>query len=451
MGIGSYVLLINATPWSFNLVEQYSHQMSTWDFPAVVENGGSARVYMEDQEGFVNKNDDRAEALYAINNDSDFEFEILYRVGYGPGLGPLLVSYNESFHTISSPTGATLTLDWTQNQDAPFILASLDTDLSSAIFVTSYDRIECLTLRELAMPGSHDSGMSQFNGGRGGASPTNVKTQTLDFGGQLRVGWLGGNGQSIASIIEQVNNFTASNSELIILDLSHGLDTDNFDGDPKNHLTEENWNDLMTVLVQLNYLFNGSDSSRDLSNMSVSDFIGTGPAVVVIVRDKVEGGGNVDLSTSSPHVYCTPVTATVTTVAQAGFFQDSALPVYNNYSDTDRLDVMANDQLQKMLENRQNPESEMFLLSWTLTQSTRDIFNPAFASILDLAAKAKVALWSSLWNKMSSQQYPNVLMVDAFQGNGDVTAMALAINYHFAKICTVPSSFGHTILRTGGF
>lgn len=436
--------------------------------------GSSARVYMEDQGG-VTEGDDGAEALYAINNDSDFEFEILYRSDYGVGIGPLLVSYNESFHTISSLAGTTLILDWTHNQDAPFILASSDTDLSSATFVgtnpaeawmqASYDRIECLTLRELAMPGSHDSGMSQFNGGRGGASPTNVQTQALDIGGQLRagaryfdvrpviagghwatghytpnkiLGWLGGNGQSIASIIEQVNNFTASNNELIILDLSHGLDTDNFDGDLNNHLTQENWNDLMTVLLQLNHRLSGFNSSGNLSVMPISDFIETRPAVVVIVRDKVKGGGNVDLST----------------VTQAGFFQDSALPIYNNYTDTDRLDVMTNDQLQKMLENRQDPESEMFLLSWTLTQATRDILNPAFASILDLAATAKVALWAPLWNRMSSQQYPNVLMVDAFQGNGDVTAMALAINYHFAKICPVlvgPSSFGQAILSIGGF
>jgi hypothetical protein len=129
------------------------------------------------------------------------------------------------------------------------------------------------------------------------------------------------------------------------------------------------------------------------------------------------------------------------------------LNTYNNYSNTDDLNTMSNDQLQKMLDNRKSPEIGIFLLSWTLTQNAGDIINFAFASILDLAAKANPALYNSLWINMNQEQYPNVLMVDAFPKNGDVTAMALAINYYFARTCATSqySSFAQMILDTGGF
>jgi hypothetical protein len=39
--------------------------------------------------------------------------------------------------------------------------------------------------------------------------------------------WLGGNGQSLADIVKQINSFTSQYKELIIINLSHTLDTDN--------------------------------------------------------------------------------------------------------------------------------------------------------------------------------------------------------------------------------
>ena len=106
------------------------------------------------------------------------------------------------------------------------------------------------------MPGSHDAGMSTLTSGTAMGTRANVITQTQSIGGQLNAGsryfdirpvisagqyvtghygrieqlgvvtWQGGNGQSIDSIISEINAFTACNQELIILRLSHDLNTD---------------------------------------------------------------------------------------------------------------------------------------------------------------------------------------------------------------------------------
>lgn len=89
------------------------------------------------------------------------------------------------------------------------------------------------TLKAICMPGSHDAGMTTFNPGTAGANFANTQTQILNIYDQLRYGsrffdirpvisdgvfvaghysevgtstvWLGGNGQSIADVISQVN------------------------------------------------------------------------------------------------------------------------------------------------------------------------------------------------------------------------------------------------------
>ncbi|CZR51222.1 uncharacterized protein PAC_01097 [Phialocephala subalpina] len=470
MGIGSYFLFINATPWPFHLLKQHSYQMNTWDFPSVVDSGTAMRVYMEEQ-ATGNEGDDSAEALYTINN-SHLEFEILYRAL--SSFQPLEVSFNNSFHTLNNPSDTVLPLQWGQDVNAPFILASSDTDVATATFVGQnppeswmhdiYDRISCLSLREIAMPGTHDAGMSEFNGGAGAAVPADTLTQTLNIGDQLKYGarwfdlrpviaggqwatghysftlnaWRGGNGQNIASVISQINDFTSNNQELIILDLTHGYNTDVFNGDENNHLTQDNWDDLINVLLGIKHRITGLSSSVDLSTMLVSDFIKDGPAVLIIIDDSIEGGGGVEFSSK----------------VSSGFFSPNQLPVYNNYANSDNPTQMYNDQIGKMLSKRPNATSEMFLLSWTLTQTWVEIINPLFASLLDMAIEPNIALYDVLWEKMSSTQYPNILLIDSYPANGDVVALAMAINYHFAGKCISLNNpfgkLGQAILSVGG-
>ena len=109
----------------------------------------------------------------------------------------------------------------------------------------SMSTIGTKTLNDMCIPGSHDSGMSVSNNGTIGAAPCNTQTQTQSILGQLNLGaryfdirpivgsgqyftghyshvnsvlgMQGARGESIPDIISDINNFTATNNELIIL------------------------------------------------------------------------------------------------------------------------------------------------------------------------------------------------------------------------------------------
>lgn len=109
------------------------------------------------------------------------------------------------------------------------------------------------TLRQLCLPGTHDVGMSTFVPDTTFAAPCNTLTQTSFILDQLQLGsryfdirpvihatqfytghytelniagrntWQGANGQSMASVISDINAYTQDNPELVILYLSHDL------------------------------------------------------------------------------------------------------------------------------------------------------------------------------------------------------------------------------------
>jgi hypothetical protein len=294
--------------------------------------------------------------------------------------------------------------------------------------------------------------MSEFNQGAGLAIPGNTKTQIQDIAGQLYHGarwfdirpviagghwetghygysvsaWRGGNGQSMDSVIAQINAFTAGDSisELIILYLSHGYDTDIFGGDEHNHLTQANWDDLLQRLLQINYLVKGMLSSQDLTQLSLSSFIENGPAVIIVVDDIIETANTkVDISSF---------------IAE-GIFSPDEFPAINSYANSDNSDDVMADQFKKLQDNRVSSESEMFVLSWTLTiENPIDAAEPA--GIIGNAEPFNKDLFKNLWNNVDSYTYPNMLIVDAYPENGDIVALAIAINYWFAPACPTPGS-----------
>jgi hypothetical protein len=122
-------------------------------------------------------------------------------------------------------------------------------------------------LFDIALPGSHDAGMSTITGGTVGGNSGNCQNQGLDIGNQLRAGaryfdirpvinaggfktghysdtgepfgWQGANGQSMSDIIDQINDFCRISAELIVVRLSHALNTDSR---PYKDLTQDEWN-----------------------------------------------------------------------------------------------------------------------------------------------------------------------------------------------------------------
>lgn len=294
-------------------------------------------------------------------------------------------------------------------------------------------------LRHLCIPGSHDSGMSTFVPGTLGAAPCNTVAQVTGVLGQLQLGvryfdirpvisgnqfltghytntntalgWQGANGQSIASIINDVNEYTAANQELVILYLSHDLNTDV--GEPNySPFTQDNWNDLFEQLTGLNQLFVApSPASVDLTMLTLSSYIGSQAAVVVVVEPSDSSITLGDYSTK-------------------GFYMPGNFSVFNQYSDTNDLGTMENDQLNKLRTQRPNPDAGYFLLSWTLTQDNIQASTCALGtadSILDLAATANPALSSALLPACSSQTYPNIIYIDGVNSS-DIVTLAMAVN-----------------------
>lgn len=192
-------------------------------------------------------------------------------------------------------------------------------------------------LKDIVMPGSHDSGMSIVNGKTKLSEPCQILTQTQGIGTQLArgarffdvrpvinggkyktghysdvstVGTEGGNGQAIDDIITEINDFTRSNNELIILDLWQDLDTDAKSSIyPRFNSTQ--WKGLLDKLLKLERRWTGGNQSVDLNTVPLNTFLlpeGGHPqsAVLLIFEPTVPGLANYNgqgyfASSSWPH------------------------------------------------------------------------------------------------------------------------------------------------------
>lgn len=364
------------------------------------------------------------------------------------------VAFQISFQNRNDPTGFVVTigdinvqspygifdLGFNHNSDVQFLLSGTESGFSTLGPYTNWmsynlDTLGCMTLRELCIPGSHDSGMSQVSAYTAGVIDSELITQTLDIGGQLnagirwfdvrpviaggafstghysntRIGTKGGDGQNITNIINQINAFTATNNELIILELSHSFYTDG----PANYppLNTEQWTELMQQMQSIQYLAALPSDVTDISTIPLSDFnLATSAAVVVIIRENVD-----------PSAY--PTTG--------GFYNSDYYPVYNQYSNTDDLDTMEQDQISKLQTQRTSTSDQTFQLSWTLTEVIG--IGSATTSVLDLAAEADQNLYYGIWPYLTFDSYPNVIEIDNVDELGTVTALAMAINNYLAS------------------
>ena len=321
--------------------------------------------------------------------------------------------------------------------------------------------IGCQPLSRLCLPASHNAGMSKLNGKTALATNENTLGHDVDILGQLQQGFRyfdirpviaggtfatghysnvgpgsigidipdadvdlpdfiskpiddildgsfqGGNGQSIASIIQQMNDFLSKNRELVIINLSHTMDTDN----KYARLSPAQLNDLFNQLLGLKNRFIAPKGVTDLTTLPLSDFIANGPAVLIIL-DNAQAGEDM-----KPGDF-----------ASKGFYTNANFPVFNSFADTDNVDTMSKDQLTKM--GNEAPKDGMFLLSWTLTTpldiraaSTRAharLFGDVWPAVRDRGAKDKV--------------FPNLVMVDGvgWRGSaikqGNVAALCMAVN-----------------------
>jgi hypothetical protein len=384
--------------------------------------------------------DDAGETNYTVTDPSTTGFQVQLRTDdNGPGFWVYLASFGTDF----SKVGDTIPVGWYHNGVLPWIVSGNEDNFSTNAMPTDWMQSNlasfgCQPLRHLCIPGSHDAGMSALNGHTFFSNEQNTVTQGMDISGQLANGarffdvrpvvaggvfvtghysyvnqfnsWQGGNGQSLDQIIDQVNDFLGQNQELVILDLSHTVDTDN----DYQALSQDQWNQLLTQLMGLQHRYGAPPNTADLSTLTLRDFIGSSPAVIVIFEDAVNLGS----------------------FANQGFYSSSYFHIYNSYSNSDDPSVMEADQLQKMQQQRPNPDAAPFLLSWTLTQQSPQDIDIVGRSIIDLAQTVFPDLFTNkFWGALSRDTYPNFIMIDAWSPDRRLAALVVAINKYFAGGC----------------
>lgn len=416
MGQGGHLAIMNATKEDWIKENQTSNQMNDWDFPDIIPSGRCEVVYIEWNQSIMrNQHNDKGRVSYKNSAGQSFVIE-----------AEAINQFNITvlFHSCDNLTNDKIDLGWKHDGYLNLFIAGTDNNYwSNNSSVNSWMNkmlpyISNLSLKNLCIPGSHDSGMFMNNDGTI-APDCSVITQSKSIYDQLEqgiryfdvrpiigsgkfysghysnttIGWLGGRGQSIDSIIDDINKFTKLHNELIILNVSHDLNTD----DKYRKFDDNEWDAFLKQMNKLNYLFkvDTQEVDIDLSKSKLSTFIGKGQSSVIVI---MESGSN-----------------NLGDYFLQGFFTKKHLNVYNEYSNTNNLDIMSNDQLTKMEYKAIDNNSEMFLLSWTLTQSDSQASTcmmPGIPSIKTLANSANNILPSTLFSKCSCNLFPNIVYVD---------------------------------------
>lgn len=384
---------------------------------------------------------------YSLEGTSN-HFELQAR---GDG-GFHLMAYFNGIATAGNPQGSSINLGWSHDGFVPFVLSGTvgnfwSTNPPSSSWMSALlPEIGSKPLRHIAMVGSHDAGMNTISGSTAFANAGNCQTQTKNIGQQLALGsryfdmrpviaggkyvtghysdthnslleWQGANGQSIESIISQLNQFTANNHELVIIKLSHSANTDHGRNYPK--FDQQEWNGLLQKLLTVNHLHvTANPTSVDISKLSLSSFIGHGQAAVVFLIDAW------DISLEE--------------YANRGFYRFSQFPVFDDYSNTNDVNHMVSTQLQKLAQNHTTIDEPPFLLSWTLTQDSTDAFTQFFSkskSLISFADEANNVLYSRLPPAIHAVNFPQIIYLDNIV-DSNPASLAIAINQLYA----VPSS-----------
>lgn len=283
-------------------------------------------------------------------------------------------------------------------------------------------------LHEIALPGSHDSGMNgdDVTGCQLGGNKCNTVTQYGDIEYQLDKGaryfdirpmvdidetgynWTTGHaaklgtdltagcrGEDKIGLVADLDSFLDDHpKELVILKVSHCMTP------PGNGYADCTGDQVEEVATQLaadleDHVVKCEDCN--LTDMTLDEILELGNIIIVVtsgVRDRAEG------------------------VFAWGYGGGSDYYVIDEYSNTEDFSVMSKDQIDKLLDSGNHTRNDkLFLLSWTLTLSS---FDAAFCSlsILDYAETAQPRIFEYIYQlveegKITKTLFPNVLYVDA--------------------------------------
>ncbi|TVY75692.1 PI-PLC X-box domain-containing protein [Lachnellula suecica] len=309
-GQGSFVELDNGTPYDWKLVNHHAYQMK-WKPAELITAGSSHEQYLEWTKDLLG-DDSAAEATYAIVGSPEPQsFTIQARQRGGR---KVQIQFHDSLASLGNPKNSLIDLGWKHDGAVSFVLTGNDSSnyVSSnppvAWMQATFPTIGSRTLREIAMPESHDAGMSELTHAYLGV-PYNTQTQSVHIYKQLVFGarwfdlrpahrkghwyaghfshtvgkWFGGaTGRNIENVVRDINRFTSeSPGELIFLDLSHDMDIDRWWAPLRPIM----WQKLYRQLAKINDLWveHPDDLPEDLSSVPLSTFVTPGSKSAVIV------------------------------------------------------------------------------------------------------------------------------------------------------------------------
>lgn len=349
----------------------------------------------------------------------------------------------------------------------------------------SYGIIKNKSISEMCMPGTHDSGMSTLTNPTIGSNECDTKTQTKKVAEQLDLGiryfdvrlvaktnnfknfefkmghynedveildlnnylskevveyiddfggfdkfyyYSGGDGESISSMVDAVNDYTAEHKELLVLNLSHAYIVDNLVG-VGTEFDTLTWNILLNQLKEdINFLHNENVPFfiQNPHRLKIEDLIHTTSKVIVLVDGVIPDE-----------------------LLGKGFFKKSDFELYDSYSNSYDLDFIVGDQTKKMHKSALN---KTFLYNHTATMGglkigecvglklldylAIDIFplsyffidepNPSF-SLTNVATVFNKRLLNDILPEVSPVSFPNIIGIDNVR-NGDAAWLSMAIN-----------------------
>ncbi|KAF5662965.1 variant-surface-glyco phospholipase C [Fusarium heterosporum] len=442
MGEGGRVTVINGTPYRWRRTGQNNYQMNDWNFPEVIEPGSVSGTYVEFDHGiFTTRSDTNGYVVYDLEG-TNHSFTVKVRDS------PSNISVElGSVAAVNNPKGSTINLGWRHDGNVSFVLSGKEGSfhtLNPPIdwMQQSLSTMGKRSLSQICMLGTHNAGMSfvSHSDFPNGLVDDYVLCQSTPVLGQLTLGsryldvrplisagefWtghyaskIGGRGESLASIIAGINQFLSHTPELVIVNISHTLQTDT--GAVWREFDLGEWHRLLRELLKLDHLFVVRDQKKaqDLSLVTLDEYIGNGRGAVICVIENE----SLDLGDE---------------FRDKGFYKPSQLNVRNEYSNKDDAVVMVHDQLTKMKGHMSTGDKRLFLLSWTLTQQVPDWDGDIIGLITKvlsflkpirtLAYTCNKELVTYLLPEVSNSSFPNVVYID-YLDSSEYVALVMAVN-----------------------
>ncbi|KAL7783103.1 PLC-like phosphodiesterase [Trichoderma ceciliae] len=478
-GSQQYVTIVNLTPHRFVLQNTHSYQMDVFNWGDVPQ--GHARqntVVYTDKLG-ASDVDDNGEAYYGIDGtNKTFTIRTTTHIPDGNPLRTVI-------DLTGMGQGQREYLDPAEQSPVTLVITGSD----SYGFITSirygpgnwmkniYEVIKDRQIQHVVMPGTHDSGMSTIsNKIFGGGISANTQTQGINIYYQLyagaryfdlRVGsvhsvinnsdysfWtmhvndetaevaLGNTGESLDSVISEINQFTAeSPGEVIFFHVRYLVGIREVPSLGPIYWTNQMVNEFFGKLKGVNNRCGNLDTSSTFNQKSASYFMdqngGNGCVIFLLARD---------LQSS-----------VLQDSVSDGIYQANQLSINDDWSNLGDTQPMAEDQASDWKAVSRGGSSDTFHISQWLVSA--DIFTTTLYTIegLGILPTNPALYWMGV-NNMTPQSWPSVILTDYIgvvvkgehsweQLSADLYTLAVGLNlYMISENCDVSKTVSPLLL-----